>query len=270
MLIYCPKCNSCYDVDDALILVEGRKLRCSKCKEVFRFDKNGSDATAALQSADERKDYNEPAQNENTDIFAENDDNKKNIAEEAKEEITMQDIFERLNEQSDKLFQEEQNMPRKQRFILQIKTILGLNRKFNFKIIGLLCFAVLAVAAYNYRYDVVRKVPFTNRIYKTLGIRAKIPGEGLEFQNVNWNYVDDDGRKILEVKGFINNPSKKEIEIPVVHVELLDEKSQLLQSINQKPTVTILKPESRVAVRVVVNAPSPTAKYVYMTFIDMD
>ena len=278
MLIYCPKCNSCYDVNEDLIPENGRKLRCSNCKEIFHFDKTGASESVVSEVERTREAFNESdnVEKQHTEEKQYTDENlqvaiKENSdKEEPETEINMQDIFERLNEQSEKLFQDEQNMSKKQRLLLQIKTMLGLNRKFNFKIIGAVSAFILLLFAYNYRYEVVRAVPFTNVIYKMFGIRAKIPGEGLEFQNVNWNYVDNDGRKILEVKGFINNPTKKEIEIPVVHVELLDKDSQLLQSINQKPTIKILKPETRVAIGIVVKTPSPTAKYVYMTFIEID
>ena len=52
MRIYCPQCNVCYELDETLIPEGGRKLRCSNCGEVFRFDKNGvqiQDAMSELQ-----------------------------------------------------------------------------------------------------------------------------------------------------------------------------------------------------------------------------
>ncbi|MBR2034009.1 MAG: zinc-ribbon domain-containing protein [Alphaproteobacteria bacterium] len=278
MLIYCPKCNTCYNLNEDLIPESGRKLRCSNCKEIFHFDKTGASESVVSEAERSREAFNESDSVEKqhveekkySDVNFQDGVEEDSDKGEPEAEINMQDIFERLNEQSEKLFQEEQKMPKKERLLLQIKTMLGLNRKFNFRIIGMVGALVLVLLAYNYRYEVVRAVPFTNVIYKMFGIRAKIPGEGLEFQNVNWNYVDNDGRKILEVKGFINNPTKKEIDIPVVHVELLDKDSQLLQSINQKPSIKTLKPETRVAIGVVVKTPSPTAKYVYMTFIEID
>jgi len=154
--------------------------------------------------------------------------------------------------------------------LFQLKNLLGLNRKINFKLLGAVLGLFFILVFYNYRYEIVRTVPFSNFFYQIFGIKAKVPGEGLEFQNINWNYVNNEGNRILEIKGFINNPTSRTIEIPTVHVELLDQNTMLLQSLNQKPSVKLLKPEERIAIGMVVKTPSPTAKYVYMTFIDIE
>lgn len=267
MQIYCPKCHMGYEVDEALIPEEGRRLRCSNCLEVFKFDRSGMSESvlqpALKKTADEES---EPLLADK--LYEENLKEEVSLHSQEMPEISIQDVFERLSEQSEKLFQAEKKLTWYKRFWLQIKTMLGLNRRFNFKIIGAVVVAVLLVFMYNYRYEIVRKLPFMNGIYKTLGIRAKIPGEGLEFQNINWNYRDVNGGKILEIKGFINNSTLKDIDIPVVHVELLDKDTILLQSINQKPTIQTLRPDGRVAIGIIVKTPSPTAKYVYLTFID--
>ncbi len=336
MRIYCPQCNVCYELDETLIPEGGRKLRCSNCGEVFRFDKNGvqiQDAMSELQKlmqeqmlseddvaeetvedsssvvdGDDIKDNVEEAevdvessglQNENASKQEEAaqeleqskeseqeetavsfDDDTAKVDEQAskeeiekleeKPEVDMRDIFERLNEQSERLFQEEQKMPLKDRLLLQLKTMLGLNRKINYKLVGIVCAVVALVAVYNYRYEIARSVPLVGAIYKILGIKAHVPGEGLEFQNINWNFIENEAGRVLEVKGFIYNPTDREIDIPTVRVEILDKDTVLQQSINQKPTVQSLKPDSRIAVGVIVKSPSPTAKYVYMTFIDLD
>lgn len=256
-----------YDVDEALIPEEGRRLRCSNCLEVFKFDRSGM-SESVHQPVLKKTAHKESEPLLADKLCEENLKEEESLHSQGMPEITIQDVFERLSAQSEKLFQAEQQLPWHKRFLLQIKTMLGLNRRFNFKIIGMVAVAVLLVFMYNYRYEIVRAIPFMNGIYKTFGIRAKIPGEGLEFQNVNWNYRDVNGGRILEIKGFINNPTKKEIDIPVVHVELLDKDTILLQSINQKPTIQILKPDGRVAIGIIVKTPSPTAKYVYLTFID--
>ena len=267
MHIYCPKCHMGYEVDETLIPEEGRRLRCSNCAEVFKFDRSGMSESL---SKPVREDVSEK---ESEPLLADKLQ-EENIKEQEEQpslevpEVDIKDIFERLSEQSEKLFQAEQQLPWHKRFLLQLKTMLGLNRRFNMRMIGLAVAFVLLVLAYNYRYEIVRAVPFMNGIYKTFGIRAKIPGEGLEFQNINWNYRDVEGNRVLEIKGFINNPTSKKIDIPVVHVELLDEDTILLQSINQKPTIQSLKPDGRVSIGIVIKTPSPTAKYVYLTFID--
>ena len=35
MKVYCPKCNTCYSIEAGLLPADGRKLRCSRCQEVW-------------------------------------------------------------------------------------------------------------------------------------------------------------------------------------------------------------------------------------------
>lgn len=280
MRIYCPKCHMGYEVNENLIPATGRRLRCGNCKEIFKFDRDGvSESVAQTEylpdneennlssSAETSAPENEAEDNANTETVSTEETKAQN---ETSPTIDIKDVFERLSAQSEKLFEAEQKLPWQQRLLMQLKTMLGLNRKFNLKIITAVIVVLSLVMLYNYRYEIVRSIPFMNGVYRLAGIRAKIPGEGLEFQNVNWNYIDVGNGKVLEVKGFINNPTQRNIDIPTLHVELLDKDTILLQSMNQKPSVATLKPDSRIAVGVIVKNPSPTAKYVYLTFIDVD
>lgn len=280
MQIYCPKCHMGYEVNENLIPATGRRLRCGNCKEIFKFDRDGVSESVAQtdslpdneennlsSSAETSAPENEAEDNANTETVSTEETKAQNETTPA---IDIKDVFERLSAQSEKLFEAEQKLPWQQRLLMQLKTMLGLNRKFNLKIITAVITVLSLVMLYNYRYEIVRSIPFMNGVYRLAGIRAKIPGEGLEFQNVNWNYIDVGNGKVLEVKGFINNPTQRNIDIPTLHVELLDKDTILLQSMNQKPSVATLKPDSRIAVGVIVKNPSPTAKYVYLTFIDVD
>ena len=277
MRIYCPKCRMGYEVEASLIPEEGRRLRCGNCGEIFRFDRSGmsrSESAPAEPRPEKPAEQPQPEESalEESVIAEEEADTQEaeepKVAESA--EINMKDVFARLSEQSEKLFEAEQKLSAKDRLLLRIKTMLGLYRKFNFKLIGAATALLVLALLYNYRYEIVRTLPFANGVYRAFGIRAKIPGEGLEFQNINWNYIESNGGKVLEVKGFINNPTSRKVEVPMVHVELLDKDTVLLQSINQKPSLPALKPDSRIAIGVIIKTPSPTAKYVFLTFIDAE
>ena len=82
-------------------------------------------------------------------------------------------------------------LPFYEKLWLQIRNVLGFHFKIKWKyiFIGLGVFVLLSL--FNNRYQVVREVPFLNGVYKAFGVKAKIAGEGLEFQNINWNLVDE-------------------------------------------------------------------------------
>jgi predicted Zn finger-like uncharacterized protein len=192
------------------------------------------------------------------------------VSEPEDEPVDLEKIFERLSEHTEHLIERERKLPFYERVWLGIKNILG----FHFKIkwiyvfIALLVFALLS--AFNNRYQIVRKLPFLNAVYKAVGVTAKIPGEGLEFQNISWDFViDDDDIAKLEIKGFIYNQTNKAIAIPTVHMEILDKDTALLQS-QTRDIDEVVEANSKVPLDLIVLHPAPTSKYVYLTFIDKD
>ena len=122
--------------------------------------------------------------------------------EELDSDIKLEDIFVRLSEHTEKLIDREKKLPFYEKLWLQIRNVLGFHFKIKWKyiFIGLGVFVLLSL--FNNRYQVVREVPFLNGVYKAFGVKAKIAGEGLEFQNINWNFIDDKDGPILYY-GFV-------------------------------------------------------------------
>lgn len=269
MLIYCPKCQQGYNVDEELIPEQGRRLRCSQCREIFWFDKSGE--TESVVPEEEPKPepqsevVSEPAQG-----MPEPSINKEPepLMIEEDEVVEIGDIFKRLSEQTVSLFEQEKKLNRKERLWLKFKTMTGWYFRIRLKYIFIFLIAIACVSLYNNRYDVVRKLPWTAYIYNSLGIKCQILGEGLEFENITWAYFDDEETPRLEIKGFINNPTMRSLKVPTLHVEMLDANTGLLKSQNQIPDQEILKSKTRLAINVVVKKPSPTTKYVFLTFVE--
>lgn len=190
--------------------------------------------------------------------------------EEADNTADLEKIFERLSEHTEHLIADEKKLPVHEKVWLQIKNTLGFHFKVNWSylVAGLAVFVLLSL--YNNRYQIVRELPFLNGIYKTFGIKAKIPGEGLEFQNVSWDFVKDDDGSRLIVKGFVYNLTDRGIGLPVVHIEILDKQTALLQSQNRELKETEIDANAKIPLNLILPNPAPTAKYVYLTFIDKD
>ena len=193
-------------------------------------------------------------------------------AENKKEDdiIDIESIYERLSEHTSHLIERENTLPVYEKIWLKIKDIFGFHFKVKWKYIVLAVCVFVSLSLYNNRYDVVRKLPFMNGVYKAMGIKAKIAGEGLEFQNITWDYIVDDAIRKLEIKGFVNNITADTIDIPIVHVEILDKETSLLQSFNQELKDNKVVPTGRIPLQVILDNPAPTAKYVYLTFIDRE
>lgn len=201
----------------------------------------------------------DPAVGENAD---------ENSADE--ENVDLEKIFERLSDHTSHLLEEEKQLPFYAKAWLQIKNILGFHFKIRWFYVAAFVVFFVALSLFNNRYQIVRKVPLMNVVYKAFGIEAKIPGEGLEFQNVSWDFIEDDEGARLDIKGFVYNRTTDEIDIPVVHIEILDKDTVLLQSQNRDIEEETAAPQARIPLNLEIRNPAPTAKYVYLTFINKD
>lgn len=299
MRIYCPECNSCYEVDEALLPDKGKKLRCSLCGEVF-VAKQGIEiglkvkkkAPAAPKEAPEAEDkaaeqaqtatpednVSEP-ENESVaeSAAAENPAEEIPVAEaaaevdpEVQQEAEFNGIFARLSKQTEALFEDESKQPLYKKVGRKIRNALGLNHRVNRYIwLGALVLVFL-LSLYSRRYEIVRSVPCMNGVYKVFGIKAKIPGEGLEFENIVWQDYEEDYVRKLEIRGFVSNPTDKDIDLPVLHIEMLTKDTNLLQSKNEVLPATQVKAGGKVALAVKLTKPSILTKYIYMTFIEKE
>ncbi len=302
MKVYCPKCNACYELDDSIVNNKQRKLRCSNCKEVFVADDlrvkeaeildetvkipDNEDENIQAHSEDKVEQKleerlepkfdngfdevsHEDVSEGNYDTISEADQNEEN-KEDSEEGVNLEAIFARLSEHTESLIVREKKLPIHEKIWFQIKNVLGFHFKIKWSYV-LMAFAVFVViSSYNNRYQIVRKAPFLNSVYKAFGIKAKIPGEGLEFGNISWDFISEDEGTKLEIKGFINNATQKAIVIPRVHIEILDKNTVLLQSQNRKMQDETIAGNSKIPLKLTIKNPAPTAKYVYLTFIDRD
>lgn len=178
----------------------------------------------------------------------------------------MQEIFARLESQTETLFQIEKNMPPHKKIYLALVRNLGLQRKKNRRLYSLIILALMFLSLFYLRYDIVRMAPVMEKFYEACGIDCIIPGEGLEFQNITRMDFEEDYVGKMEIRGFIANVTNRTIEIPTIQVEMLDKNGQALQYLYQEPPVKRITPDSRVAFRIVVNKPSTFTKFVYLTF----
>lgn len=275
MLIKCPKCNTSYDVGSALIPEGGKKVRCSQCGEVWTCLASDLFATPEIEaepSADNETAVetvqtvaDNPLETPTDSSAAETAPKKVDNAAPAKSP-EMQEIFARLESQTETLFEMEKNLPPHKKIWTFIKKGLGLQRRRNRRM-WLGTFLVLFLLTLFYlRYEIVRIAPFMEGFYNACHIDCVIPGEGLEFQNITRNEYEEDYVNKMEIRGFITNITGQTLNVPVIQIQLLDKNVQPLQVIYQEPPVQRIIAGSKIAFRIIVNKPSTFSKYVYLTF----
>lgn len=270
MLIYCPKCKTGYDLEPKMIPEEGKKFRCARCGEIWLCrsedmvaetvpeDQPHPEETGAAAGAPENEAAGEPVEQAAGEAAG--------VSEPEEKPAELNEIFARLSSQTEELFKQDQARPVPQKALSRLKHILGLDHPGNGKYYLLLLILIIVLLLVGFRYEIVRSFPAAEAVFSSVGIESRIVGEGLEFQNIVRNEYEEDYVRKLEVKGFIANISNQPIDVPLIHVEVMDKDTNLLQSVNDKAPIASLAPDERMAFRIVINQPSPLAKYILLTF----
>lgn len=238
------------------------------------FSKSGEQVEQPLDDSVETLDVSDDNISENKNDTEENasdvaKDEEESDSDEQKD-FDIKDVFERLSERTENLISEKNKLSWYKKTWLFIRSVLGFSFRFSLKCIIIAAIVVGLILMYNNRYSIVRNFPFLNGLYKSFGISAKIFGEGLEFQNINWEMVADGENTTLNIKGFVFNKTDKTIVIPMIHVEALDKDTNLLQSHNHDMKQQTVKPNDRVAIDISLSNPAPNIRYMYMTFVEFD
>ena len=134
------------------------------------------------------------------------------------------------------------------------------------KITLVLVFLLTLVYAYAFRYQIVQRFPETEIVYEKIGINTKVLGEGLVFEDIVWNeYEDNDVRK-MDFSGIISNKTDKLIQIPLLHIELLDNKGNVLQNIERGLSTEHIMGGGKIPFKITILRPAPFTKYIFVTF----
>ena len=143
---------------------------------------------------------------------------------------------------------------------------LGLDCPGTLKYYLFLILLAIVLLLFAVRFELVRAFPVAGKIYDALGIEARVVGEGLEFQNVIRDEYTEDYVRILEIRGYIANTTPQAMDIPLIHVEILDKDTNLLQALNDKAPITRIEADGRIAFRIAIKQPSTLTKYILLTF----
>ncbi len=265
MLLYCPKCHVGYEIEPNLIPEKGMKMRCAKCGEVWRCTKDelispAPQAKPQAEAEQENTALPEPAE-------AETQETEQATETPAPETAAMTDIFARLSTQTEELFKQEQTQAPARRMWGKSKHLLGLDHPGTLKYYLLFLAFAVSLVLFAVRFELVRAFPAAEKIYSALGVESRIVGEGLEFQNIIRNEYTEDYVRKMEVKGYIVNTNPYAVDVPLIHVEVMDKDTNLLQSVNDKAPIASLESDGRMAFRIVINQPSALAKYILLTFV---
>ena len=278
MKIYCPKCHTCYAIEIGLIPADGKKMRCSRCGEVWlchHKDINIEDSPEEDTLEQSQKKIKEEIPqniiaNEEDQLIAtlpsESETNRDSEDKDSTDdEMTL--IFSRLKNENTKISSEQENLSTFQKTYPKIKQLLGWN---NYFIISAEIFTILLILGLyllGNRYDIVRKYPQFETVFTQLGIPSRVIGEGLDFQNIVRTYDSEKDSKLLTVKGFIRNITNKKISLPIILANVLDNNAVKIYSETFKIEQKNIASNEKIAFSFQIKVPEQS-KYVELTFTE--
>ena len=229
MLIKCENCSVVYEVpDERLALEHPHFFKCSACGSVFAVpaeDKKESSEDENFSEYNENFETSAVPQVEQTDavpmplsdIFTpQEDESDTQEATEQTEKETDVNLFEPLDVA-------EEFSP--------VLSDSSQNKSFwSFLVAFIAAFVAALLLFYVGRYFFIRKVPATEKIYQSVGIKTDVLGEGLAFQNTLFDIRKKDQNYELIIKSQIVNTTDQAKSIPNVVVRLLDEKDKVIQT----------------------------------------
>ena len=71
----------------------------------------------------------------------------------------------------------------------------------------------------------------------------------------------------MEIRGFIDNESDRRLEVPKLHLEILDNEGEIIQQKDELLYIREIAPGDRKPFKVIIEKPSVLGKYIYITFI---
>lgn len=232
MLIKCENCSVVYEVSkERLALERPHFLKCSTCGSVFEAPVLEEDVlkTPALQEEQEElpapEDSIPPVEQSDavpmplSDIFqpneSENEEEKQEEPEASPEKEV--DLFEPLEST-------EEFTP------LESAATSGDGRVL-WALFGLVVsLGAIFLMFYVGKFFFIRKMPVTEKVYQSVGIKTDVLGEGLSFQDTLFDIVKKDQNYGLLVKTQIVNITDETKKIPNVVVRLLNENNEITQT----------------------------------------
>ena len=116
------------------------------------------------------------------------------------------------------------------------------------------------------RYEIVRFLPFMEKVYSVVGLESLYHGRGLEFVNIQRREYTENNIGKMQITGEIYNTGKYEVIVPNINLQVFDKDGEILLFEEHEIELNRLEPENTLSFKIITMNPTPFAKSVYLTF----
>lgn len=124
----------------------------------------------------------------------------------------------------------------------------------------------LIATGFHYRTDVVRTFPATASLFAAIGYPVNL--RGLDFADLNYRHVIENGVPVLAVNGAVANVTESPVFVPNLNFTLRGDRRQDVYQWTITPSQTMLEPGARLDFSTRLAAPPDTARDLVVRFVD--
>ncbi|MEE2932496.1 MAG: zinc-ribbon domain-containing protein [Pseudomonadota bacterium] len=263
MILSCPQCNANFNLDDAVLGTEGRKVKCSKCGHRWHAI---PDIVLEEPSTQPDKDTPPDAQQEeeinDADPFADladgpNDTNE-SISGDQTTASDSDEPFSAYAGSQDGLannFEESAGRQSAKKGIFRI-----------IKGIVLISLIVIILLGISFRADLAKIYPPIERIFELINIPVKPLGYGLKLSNTDSKLRQEGDDSVMAISGEIENTLADTIDLPPLKSEFYDPMGTIIFTHHFKAPLPEILPGEKVKYKTEIKNPPSESVRIEITF----
>jgi len=262
MLISCPECRAVYNISADYIPESGKKFKCAECGYIWMV--YPSDDTSVEPETETAPEPTEVVAAEESNTIDENI-----VTPDINDDIDV--MFKRLSQNTKNLFSSGDTV--ENMGLLQKIRHYMLN---NFSIYMITAFLLLtsivlgARLVWDYRYDVVAKVPMMEQLYTRLGAESIYRGKDLTIEDVQIKNIKQNEKSYLEVSGRLYNAGKSTVSVLPVKASVITADNTVEDEVTEILSEHKLEPQFGALFRILLNPPSANAQKIKITLDDIN
>ena len=263
MLISCPECRAVYNISADYIPESGKKFKCAECGYIWMvYPSDDTSVEPETETAPEPTEIVTATEESNTI-----DENI--VAPDVSDDIDV--MFKRLSHNTKNLFSSGDTVE-SMTWSEKIRHYV-LN---NFSIYMLTAFLLLTAVVlgarliWDYRYDVVAKVPMMEQLYTRLGAESIYRGKDLVIEDVLVKNISQNQKPYLEVSGRLYNEGTRTVSVLPVKASVIDADNKVEDEVTEILSEHKLEPKFGTLFRILLNPPSASARKVKITLDDIN
>lgn len=232
MILTCPKCQSQYNLDPAMLGVSGRDVRCVACSHMwFQIPDTAMQDVPRPAVAD----VEAPARTiaEELTTILEQDDAAFDAVLSSVAKGTAAAAIEVTPPPA--RTEKKMNVPQENALAIVTHDPLGMGANLFGAMVFLLCTFLTLAVVFSFKGPLVHRYPQMSLLYRSLGMSVMAPGEGLRISEVTAEKRIDSKSRTLVVQGKMTNMTESNIAYPALHVTLRDGHSLVAKELDLKP-----------------------------------